>query len=117
MGSNTVVVSANAEFGQCVCQSEKQGKPAQFLKCCPAQSNPLSFMNESGFDCAGQHLRNCAGLPCFSDWQTHCPNSALAETTTVLLPTYPRYEKMEASRLVQKARSYLDNSALFEQVD
>ncbi len=69
----------------------------------------LVFLNESGFDCAGQHLRNCAGLPCFSDWQTHCPNSALAETTTVLLPTYPRYEKMEAGRLVQKARSYLEN--------
>ncbi|NNG03720.1 MAG: hypothetical protein HKM95_06410 [Inquilinus sp.] len=66
----------------------------------------LKHMIRSGRDTAVQHLRNCASLECFADWQRDCPNAELTASQVVLLPTYPRYSETEIQRNIASIRDY-----------
>jgi len=57
-------------------------------------------------DVAGQHLHNCADLPCFEAFHRDCPNARRTATSVVLLPTYPRYSMQNVERNVASIRRY-----------
>lgn len=57
-------------------------------------------------DVAAQHLKNCADLPCFEEFQRDCPNACVTANATVLLPTYPRYPLREVERNIKVIRDY-----------
>lgn len=59
-----------------------------------------------GRDCTIQHLKNCADLDCFAPYAQSCPNARLTASSTVVLPTYPRYSKNEARKTVAAIRSF-----------
>jgi len=66
----------------------------------------LRHMVRAGRDMAIQHLRNCADLPCFSEYHHPCPNAAATAASNVLMPTYPRYAMAEVEANVKKIRAY-----------
>lgn len=57
-------------------------------------------------DCAVQHLKNCADLPCFSEWSRDCPNARRTANQTLILPTYPRYGAEEIDRTIEAVRDF-----------
>lgn len=58
----------------------------------------LQYARTRRRDFAAQHLRNCADLPMFSEFQRDCPNARRAASELVLLPTYPRYPASEVRK-------------------
>lgn len=66
----------------------------------------LRHMMSERCDVAAQHLKNCAGLECFEEWQRDCPNAARTAESVVLLPTYPRYSRADIARNVRVLREY-----------
>jgi perosamine synthetase len=62
----------------------------------------------SGRDVAGQHLRNCADLSVFSEYESDCPNAATTAESVVLLPTYPRYGHKEAIKTARAVRKFFE---------
>ncbi|MGP9820443.1 DegT/DnrJ/EryC1/StrS family aminotransferase [Salinarimonas sp. NSM] len=66
----------------------------------------IAHLLRAGRDCAGQHLKNCAALPCFAQWAADCPNAARAENQVVLLPTYPGYRMEEVEKTAAAARAF-----------
>ena len=57
-------------------------------------------------DVAGQHLHNCADLPCFEEFHRDCPNARSTARSVLLLPTYPRYSMQDVERNVASIRRY-----------
>ena len=70
----------------------------------------IRHMLLSNRDVAGQHLRNCADLPAFSEFKNNCPNAAATAESVVLLPTYPRYSHSEVVKTARSVRSFFENS-------
>jgi dTDP-4-amino-4,6-dideoxygalactose transaminase len=66
----------------------------------------LRFMMRERRDVAAQHLRNCAGLPCFEEFARDCPNARVTANSVALLPTYPRYGAADVDRNVAAVRRY-----------
>ena len=64
----------------------------------PDRDAVLRYSRERRRDFAAQHLRNCADLPVFSEFQRDCPNARAAARELVLLPTYPRYPVSEVRK-------------------
>jgi dTDP-4-amino-4,6-dideoxygalactose transaminase len=60
-------------------------------------------------DVAVQHLKNCAELKSFSEYHRHCANAENAARTTVLLPSYPRYNLREVRHNAVAVRAICDN--------
>jgi hypothetical protein len=61
-------------------------------------------------DVAAQHLKNCADLPCFEEFQRDCPNARETARSVVLLPTYPRYGPRDVEQNIQVIRRYFGAS-------
>jgi dTDP-4-amino-4,6-dideoxygalactose transaminase len=59
-----------------------------------------------GRDCTIQHLKNCADLECFAPYARPCPSARLTASTTLVLPTYPRYARKEAEKMIAAIRSF-----------
>ncbi len=66
----------------------------------------LRHMMRERCDVAAQHLRNCADLECFHDFQRDCPNARATARSVVLLPTYPRYSAQDIDRNVRVIRQH-----------
>jgi dTDP-4-amino-4,6-dideoxygalactose transaminase len=66
----------------------------------------LRHMMQERCDVAAQHLRNCADLPCFSEFARDCPNARRTAESVVLLPTYPRYSVGDVDRNIRVLREY-----------
>src|SRR5262249_61904620 len=60
-----------------------------------------------GCDVAPQHLKNCADLSSFKEFARDCPNARATASQTILLPTYPRYQREDVMRNVQAIRIFL----------
>jgi dTDP-4-amino-4,6-dideoxygalactose transaminase len=61
-------------------------------------------------DVAAQHLKNCADLPCFSEYRRDCPNARAVAQSVVLLPTYPRYTPDEVDKNIRAIRRFFGKS-------
>lgn len=72
----------------------------------PNRAGLLDHLLDSLRDCAPQHLRNCAELPCFAEFARDCPQARKTADSVILLPTYPRYGTVEAERTLQAVRAY-----------
>ncbi len=72
----------------------------------PHRTELIRYMVEHGRDVAVQHLRNCAELPCFSEFARPCPNAAETAEQCILLSTYPRFGQQEARRNVEVIRRF-----------
>lgn len=66
----------------------------------------LGHMMTEHRDVAGQHLHNCADLPCFEEFHRDCPNARRTSGSVVLLPTYPRYSMQDVERNVASIRRH-----------
>jgi dTDP-4-amino-4,6-dideoxygalactose transaminase len=61
----------------------------------------LRYAQHRRRDFAAQHLRNCADLSAFSEFQRDCPNARAVARELVLLPTYPRYPASEVGKNIE----------------
>lgn len=86
--------------------SDKSHVYMQFPMVVPDRHDFISYLLKADCDLAGQHLKNCAALPCFENWAADCPNAAYAEKHVVLLPTYPRFRDVGARKIAEAARRY-----------
>ena len=57
-------------------------------------------------DMGAQHLHNCADLECFSEFHRDCPNARRTARSVILLPTYPRYSRLDVERNIASIRRY-----------
>ncbi len=57
-------------------------------------------------DIGAQHLHNCADLECFSEFHRDCPNARRTARSVILLPTYPRYSRVDVERNVASIRRF-----------
>ncbi len=62
-------------------------------------------------DCAYQHLKNCADLPCFEEFARDCPVAAETADRNVLLPTYPTYGEEQVKATIRSVRRYFGAEA------
>ncbi len=53
------------------------------------------------------HHRNCASLPCFSEFRRDCPNAERAANEVIYLPTYPTYADDQVKANVRAIRRFL----------
>lgn len=73
----------------------------------PDRESLLRYSQHQRRDFAAQHLRNCADLPMFSEFQRDCPNARAAARELVLLPTYPRYPASEVKENIEVIRDFV----------
>ena len=66
----------------------------------------LKHLMQHGCDVAAQHLRNCADLPCFSNYYRDCPVAKETAEQVILLPTYPRYSATDIERNIRVIHDY-----------
>jgi dTDP-4-amino-4,6-dideoxygalactose transaminase len=52
------------------------------------------------------HHRNCAALPCFSQFHRHCPNAEKAGNRVIYLPLYPSYDENQVLSNIRAIRDY-----------
>ncbi len=52
------------------------------------------------------HHRNCASLPCFSEFARQCPNAEAASRQALYLPTYPGYRVDQVEANIAAIRRY-----------
>lgn len=73
----------------------------------PDRESLLRYSQQRRRDFAAQHLRNCADLPMFSEFQRDCPNARAAARELVLLPTYPGYPASEVQKNIGVIREFV----------
>lgn len=66
----------------------------------------IRHMMKEGCDVGAQHLKNCADLACFEEFQRECPNTRATANETILLPTYPRYSRKDVERNIRVIREF-----------
>lgn len=81
----------------------------QFPIAVPDRREFILHILSSNFDCAGQHIKNCANLECFKQYQVSCPNAEYAENHVALLPTYPSYNLKKALKLADISKKYFSS--------
>lgn len=64
------------------------------------------FMTEQLRDVQISHHRNCASLPCFSEFHRNCPNAEKAAQRVVYLPLYPAYKESQVVANIEVIRAY-----------
>ena len=64
----------------------------------------LKEMMRGFCDVAAQHLKNCADLECFAEFQRDCPRARRVADRVILLPTYPRYQRRDIERNITVLR-------------
>ena len=78
----------------------------QFPIIVPDRDELLRYLFKNFRDCAGQHIRNCADLDCFSPWAANCPNARDCANKVVLLPTYPKYTRRAAQKTAEAVKRF-----------
>ncbi len=66
----------------------------------------VKFAMQKGRDITMSYHRNCASLPCFSEWSRDCKQAAKTADSVIYLPTYPRYGRDEVDKTVEVIREY-----------
>ena len=66
----------------------------------------VAHVMRQGRDITPSYHRNCAALPCFSDYAASCPNAQATADSLIYLPTYPRYSKAEVGKTIRAIRSF-----------
>ena len=66
----------------------------------------VSHVMRAGRDITPSYHKNCAALPCFSQFARSCPNAQATADQLIYLPTYPRYAKAEVAKTVRAIRSF-----------
>jgi dTDP-4-amino-4,6-dideoxygalactose transaminase len=72
-------------------------------------ANPHNLVHhamQQGRDITLSYHRNCADLPCFSQWQRNCPVARETADTVIYLPTYPHYPLSEVDATIRAIRDY-----------
>lgn len=59
-----------------------------------------------------QHLKNCADLDSFAEFQRNCPNARRVAKSVVLLPTYPRYGEKEVRKTADAVLNFFGTGDL-----
>ena len=73
---------------------------------CEKREALVRYMTERLRDIQISHHRNCAGMPCFSDYYRDCPNAERAEQSVIYLPTYPGYRETEVRANIDAIRAF-----------
>jgi dTDP-4-amino-4,6-dideoxygalactose transaminase len=75
------------------------------------QDELLKWLMYRNRDVGAQHLKNCADLDSFAEFQRYCPNARATARSVVLLPTYPRYGINEVEKTAEAVIEFLDRQA------
>jgi len=73
---------------------------------CEQRDRLARWMTEQFRDIQVSHHRNCASLPCFSDYQRDCPNAEHTAQSVIYLPTYAGYRQSEVEKNVEVICDY-----------
>jgi dTDP-4-amino-4,6-dideoxygalactose transaminase len=71
----------------------------------------LKWLMYRNRDVGAQHLKNCAELESFAEFERDCPNARATARSVVLLPTYPRYGIKEVAKTADAVIEFLDRQA------
>lgn len=71
----------------------------------------LHYLLTHGRDVIGQHLLNCADLPCFSRFASPCPVARKVSPRLILLPTHPWYGTQEAEVTARTLKACMESLA------
>lgn len=66
----------------------------------------VGFAMRHNRDITESYHRNCAALPCFSDYARACPNAEATSSSLIYLPTYPRYSASEIAKTIATIRRF-----------
>jgi dTDP-4-amino-4,6-dideoxygalactose transaminase len=72
----------------------------------------VRYAKKNNCDIQESYHRNCADLPCFSDYKRICPNAYLASEEVIYLPTYPNYPRHEIERTISVIKSFFHEPKL-----
>jgi dTDP-4-amino-4,6-dideoxygalactose transaminase len=72
----------------------------------PDRKQLVKWLMRNRRDMAIQHLKNCAGLPDFSQEFRECRNAELTADQVILLPNYPSYGEGEVRKNVAVIREF-----------
>jgi dTDP-4-amino-4,6-dideoxygalactose transaminase len=75
------------------------------------QDELLKWLMYRNRDVGAQHLKNCADLGSFAEFQRDCPNARATARSVVLLPTYPRYGINEVEKTAEAVIEFLDRQS------
>jgi perosamine synthetase len=73
---------------------------------CEQRDRLAQWMTTAYRDVQISHHRNCASMPCFSDYARDCPNAERAAQGVIYLPTYPGYRTSEVHKNVEAIRHF-----------
>ena len=66
----------------------------------------VKYLMRHGCDVTMSHHRNCADLPCFTEFHRDCPNARAVASSLIYLPAYPRYSERDVRRNVRLIREF-----------
>lgn len=66
----------------------------------------VKYSMQQGRDITMSYHRNCAALPCFTEWQQPCEQAVKTADSVIYLPTYPRYGLDEVEKSIQVIRRF-----------
>lgn len=66
----------------------------------------VTYAMRHGRDIAESYHRNCASLPCFSEWWRDCANAERTANSVIYLPTYPGYPMAEVDANIRIIRAF-----------
>ena len=66
----------------------------------------LCRLLQNGCDVAAQHLKNCADLDSFAEFESDCPNARACAASVILLPTWPGYGERQVQRNIDAILAY-----------
>jgi dTDP-4-amino-4,6-dideoxygalactose transaminase len=66
----------------------------------------VEFVQRHCRDITESYHRNCAALPCFSEFARPCPKAEATANSLIYLPTYPKYGAVETARTIKVIRAY-----------
>ncbi len=66
----------------------------------------VAHVLRQGRDITPSYHRNCASLPCFSEFARPCPNAQETADSVIYLPTYPAYGPRQIDKTIKAIRSY-----------
>ena len=75
----------------------------------PDRNDLLRHLFHRRRDCVAQHLKNCADLEAFSAYGRECPNARSTAKSTLLLPTYPRYQDSQILANITAIQEYFEH--------
>ena len=72
----------------------------------PDRKALVKHMMRLGCNVAVQHMRNCAEVECFSQFRRECPNARATANAVIVLPTYPKYGRLDVERNINAIRTF-----------